>query len=107
MLVILLFGFLFLGLVVSLPFQFAHNPDEILININGANTDLQSAINVGEFNGLNGADQGGDNCRFCKNGCAGNYPNSGGYIGHKAKAYGGGTCQGTLDDSLYAWLCCK
>ena len=106
-LVILLFVFLVLGVVVSQPSQFAHHPDEIHINIDGSNQSLQTAINLGEFNGLDGADQGGDNCKFCKNGCAGDYSNVGGYIGHKAKAYGGGTCQGTLGDSLYAWLCCK
>lgn len=108
-LIILLFVFLLLGVVVSQEFQFAHEPNEIQINIDGGDLDLQTAINVGKFNGLAGANQLGSQCRFCINECnpISDYPNKAGYIGHKSKAYGGGTCEGGLSETNSAWFCCK
>jgi len=101
---------LFLGVVVSQSSQFVHDPNEIFINIvDETEIGLQSAINDNKFNGLSGANQMGNQCRFCKNVCnsAGTYPNRAGYIGHKSKVYGGGTCEGGLIEANSAWLCCK
>ena len=107
-----IFVYVFLGVAISLE-NYVHDPSDIYIQFGSNEISLSSAINTGKFNGNNGQNQEGFQCRFCKSSCSsqGDYPNTAGYIGHRSSAWGGGTCNdnsGLDDDNTNgAWLCCK